>query len=61
MVTKRKLRTNERGVKAKVSDLKLDKETVKDLTESDVKKVKGGARRDQISRLSLPCVTCGCP
>ena len=52
MVTKKKKQsTTEKRGKAKVSTLKLNKETVKNLTDSEAGKIKGGAR----VALSLAC------
>jgi natural product precursor len=56
MVTKTKKQnaTEKRG-KVKVKDLKLNKETVKDLTESEAKRVKGGAFALTGTKCSDPC------
>ena len=43
MVTKKKSAAEKKG-KVKVKDLKLNKETVKDLTDSESEKVKGGVK-----------------
>jgi len=55
MVTKKKKRniTEERS-KAKVSDLKLNKETVKDLTDSEAAKIIGGVHATGAA-CSVPC------
>ena len=44
MVTKKKRTPAEKRGKAKVSGLKLNKETVKDLTDSEAGKIVGGRR-----------------
>ena len=43
MVTKKKQSTTDKRGKKKVNELKLNKETVKDLTDSEADGVKGGA------------------
>jgi hypothetical protein len=43
MVTKKKQKSNDKGPKVKARDLKLKKETVKELTGSETDKVQGGA------------------
>jgi len=50
MVTKKKKRnkTEERS-KAKVSDLKLNKETVKELTDQQIKNIPGGGQIKELS------------
>jgi hypothetical protein len=66
MVTKSKTQTNEseeKKGKIKVDKLKLNKETIRDLTESDQKGVKGGIRVGEdhsnpvANCLSFTCVT----
>lgn len=66
MVTKSKTQTNEseeKKSKIKVDKLKLNKETIRDLTESDQKGVKGGVRVGEdhsnpvANCLSFTCVT----
>lgn len=42
MVTKTKKQRGEKGKKGKIKVLNLDKETVKDLTSEQTKRVKGG-------------------
>lgn len=58
MVTKKRNRSaTEKGGKKKVNDLKLDKETVKDLTDSEAKRIQGG--RAISARCTGP-TSCGC-
>ena len=66
MVTRSKTQTNEseeKKGKIKVDKLKLNKETIRDLTESDQKGVKGGIRVGEdhsnpvANCLSFTCVT----
>jgi len=42
MVTKKKQGSTEKRGKKKISNLKLNKETVKDLSESEAEKIQGG-------------------
>lgn len=58
MVTKKKKGSTEKRGKKKVNNLKLNKETVKDLTDSDAEKVRGGAARGVRTIL---CPTTFCP
>jgi hypothetical protein len=74
MVTKKKKQTpTEKRGKAKVSDLKLNKETVKDLTDSEQEQIRGGriinnpsakCSGDVYTRCATLCgscgITCGC-
>ena len=63
MVTKtKKQNATEKRQKVKVSDLKLNKETVKDLTDSETKKVKGGrmAQGESINQSCYSCSVCTC-
>ncbi len=49
MVTKSKVKTAKKQGKVKVGKLKLNRETVKDLTDTESKKLRGGARPQQAS------------
>jgi hypothetical protein len=54
MVTKSKKQTaGEKRGRVKVGKLKLNKETVKDLSASEVKKIRGGAKPVSISIVKL--------
>jgi len=55
MVAKKKQDSSEKRSKKKVSDLKLNKETVKDLTDSELKKVQGGRGAATAASCSNPC------
>ncbi len=45
--------------KVKVGKLQVNKETVKDLTKGEAKKVKGGARKQTTESISIVlCATC---
>jgi hypothetical protein len=51
------------GAKVKVGKLKLNKETVKDLTGSEAKKIKGGIGKTAAGSpapSATACDTCGC-
>lgn len=66
MVTKSKKQTagekEQKKSRVKVGKLKLNKETVKDLTGSDEKKVKGGMLPPTRRTPWVSCgQTCGCP
>ena len=58
MVTKRK--PEQKQGKVKVGKLKLNKETIKDLTASEVKRIKGGLVVT-VHYLCVPIQTVGCP
>jgi len=64
MVTKSKQDTSEKKGRVKVGKLKLNKETIKDLTDSEQKRAKGGIRvadeehsNPVANCLSFTCVT----
>ena len=58
MVTKKKIRkTEEPQGRVKVGKLKLDRETVKNLTGAERKEIKGGARPGMASAPPCACAT----
>jgi hypothetical protein len=62
MVTKKKSKGADKRSKAKTSKLKLSKETVKDLTDSEAKKIQGGVlgapKQGVGATLEGTCYTC---
>ena len=64
MVTKTKVKTAKKQGKAKVGKLRLNRETVKSLTEAESKKLRGGLRRQASAISCAPTcdgsITCFC-
>jgi len=61
MVTKTKKQdATGKGRKVKVNELKLNKETVKDLTDSEAGKIKGGLARNTNRSCADQCLTQSC-
>jgi len=62
VVTKSRNAEDKKKGTVKVGSLKVNKETVKDLTDVERKKIKGGALRRYPTSLVLTCgSTCDCP
>ena len=60
MVTKKKKTTAEKRGKTKVSDLKLNKDTVKDLTDSEAAKIVGGRGLTALACGNQTTLAAGC-
>lgn len=60
MVAKKGDRTKEKKGQFKVGKLKLDKETIKDLTSSEVRKIRGGQAVVRPANTKDECLTTPC-
>jgi hypothetical protein len=62
VIKKKKQSTTDKRGKAKISGMKLNKETVKELTDSETQSAKGGLRRRGVAddTTEQGCVSLGC-
>jgi hypothetical protein len=61
VIKKKKQSTSEKRGKAKAGDLKLNKETIKDLNDAEAEKAKGGLCYQGLSGTAVQCPTTSTP